>query len=814
MSEKSIIKLSNTAETVQCKVLFDEKRLYTFLVGAGVSMDPPSNVPSARMFVRELFNYYAPQNEIDTLSKLESLRYEFLVEKIQNLFDKDLTFLSYLDGVRDPNVNHLFLAQMILRYNYVITTNFDYLIEIALKSQLVGYPAYDPIYKKVMVIITKEDYEKNVHFQYPVIKIHGSKRDSITGRYTADSLITTISALGKDREKGKTFAIEPFKRKLIDSITQGRDLVVMGYSGSDDFDISPMLKELTTVKRIIWIDHNFDTETEEYYQYMPLDMSKLTSLSNISKLDTILLEIASKNKIEVFKVKANTINFVKQRLVKLFHVSINKVKENVLMKGQSFAKFMEKYHIKKPESFKNRLAHEIYNDLGDIESAERTAKIGLELAKEENNDINTLYFTNALGLLYLTKGESEKGLEQFNTTLELTNKLEQINEKVAVLINIGEYYREKGDLKNAFKYIFEASGNLLEDTPDILKYSVFNALGVVYRSNGDVPNAIKHLETALRVAEKMGDLFRKALIYNNLAGIYLYQGQLEPALKNASEALKIDELLGDLDDMASNLNTIGNIYRIAGQNKQALEYLERAYKVAEKVKKMRVKSLAANSIGVIYYNLGNIDKALKMYNDAYDIRKNLGDLSGQATSLNNIGLIHRVRRDYEKAKEYFNQSIKIAEDIGEKTHLGVRYANKASIFEVYRDFEKALEEYKKALAIEQSLQNLHGVATQLMNIGGILGDLGQHEDCIQHYTKALNIMEELKIKPGIARALNNLGSVHYKFNRDFEKAIPLLERALDIYHEINDPQMENLTRQNLAHIKRQFEIQKGNSQLN
>jgi tetratricopeptide (TPR) repeat protein len=70
-------------------------------------------------------------------------------------------------------------------------------------------------------------------------------------------------------------------------------------------------------------------------------------------------------------------------------------------------------------------------------------------------------------------------------------------------------------------------------------------------------------------------------------------------------------------------------------------------------------------------------------------------------------------------------------------------------------------------------------------------------------------MEDLKIKPGIARALNNLGSVYYKFNRDFEKSIALLERALEIYREINDPQMLNLTQTNLAHIKKQYEIQKG-----
>lgn len=804
MVKDHIIKLSNTDETSQYAHLFNEKHPYTFLVGAGISMDPPSNVPSARMFVKELFHYYAPKNEIDTLSNLESLRYEFLVEKIQNLFDKELEFLNYLDWVTTPNANHLFLAQMILRYNYVITTNFDYLIELAVKSLLIGSE-----YKKIMSIITREDYEKNIRFKYPIVKIHGSKRDCITGRPTANSLITTISSLGRDREKGKTFAIEPFKRKLIDSITDGRDLIVMGYSGSDDFDISPMLKELRNIKRIIWIDHNSNPTMEENYQYKPIDTSKLNSVSNISKLDTILLELASKNKFEVFKIKVNTINFVKESLAKTFHVSFSNLKENIPITQKSFKEFMEKYHFNKAESYKYRLAHEIYSDLGDIESAERTAITGLELATEESDDINKLYFTNALGLLFLTKGDMEKALEQFNETLELTNKLDMSNEKIGVLINIGEHYRKKGDLKNGFKYILEAADLASDKTPNILKHSIFNSLGVIYRANGDVPNAIKNLEMALEVAEKMGDLFRKSLVYSNLAGIYFYLGRLDPALKNASEALKIDELLGDLDDMASNLNTIGNIYRMAGRNNQALNYLERAYTIADKIKKLKVKSLAANSIGVIYFNLGKLDMALKMYNEAYEIRKKLGDISGQATSLNNIGLIYRARRDYKTAYDMFTQSIEIAERIGEKTHLGVRYSNRASIFEANREFEKALDEYKKALAMEQSQQNLHAVATQFMNIGGLLGDLGRHEECIQNYTKALTMMEELKIKPGIARALNNLGSVFYKFNREYEKAIPLLERALEIYREINDPQMLNLTQQNLTHIKHQYEIQKG-----
>ena len=52
-------------------------------------------------------------------------------------------------------------------------------------------------------------------------------------------------------------------------------LVIMGYSGSDDFDIGPMLKELPALTRLIWIDHSFEeqitisrvTQTENWEIY-------------------------------------------------------------------------------------------------------------------------------------------------------------------------------------------------------------------------------------------------------------------------------------------------------------------------------------------------------------------------------------------------------------------------------------------------------------------------------------------------------------------------------------------------------------------
>ncbi|MFX0022102.1 MAG: tetratricopeptide repeat protein [Candidatus Hermodarchaeota archaeon] len=802
MFEDMIIKLS---EGLGIKELFSEKRLYTYLVGAGISMDPPSSMPSARMFVRELFKYYAPEDEIEKLLSLESLRYEFLVEKVQNLFDKELKFLDYLDRVNEPNAIHIFLANMIMRYNYVITTNFDYLIEFALKKKLSMFPVFHDYHKKVMVIITKEDYQKRVSFQFPIIKIHGSKWDVFKGRSTKDSLITTISALGREKEKGETFAIEPYKKPLINDLMYGRDLVIMGYSGSDDFDITPMLKELKNMKRIIWVEHDQDLTPgkEELFKYKSQDDSSRINSFQLPKMDKFLIELAVNKDLEVYKIKAKTIDFVKKQLgpiyMEFFELLEKDMKETI-----NFSDYMRETHFNISVSSKYRLAHEIFYELGDIDSAERTTQLGLKIANQEGDDINQNYFTNALGLIYWSKSQYDSALEQFEKSLKLTEKLQLKNEKVAVLLNIGAALRDKGNLKDAFKYFIDAANSSTENTPSLLKFSVFNNLGIIYRDNGDITNALTNIESALEISEKTGDLYRKASCLNSLAGMKISQGLINPALQYASEALKINEQLGDLDSLSNTLNTIGNIFRTAGKYSQALQYLERGYQTAKKIQNLNVQALILNSIGTIHYQTGEHLLALEKYTEALNINNEIGDLSGQATSLNNLGMYYRLKGFFDKALEHFNQSISISEQIGEKTQLGIRYGNRASIYEARREFENALEEYKKALSIEKSLENLEGIANQLTNIGGILGDLGKYEETIRNYEEVLSIMENLGNRVGIARALNNLGIVYYKYRKDHERSISLLERALQLYKDLKMPHMIQTTQNTINTIENQL----------
>ena len=51
--------------------LFIPERKYTFLVGAGASMDSPTNMPSAREIVRSLLSFYVPNEEFEEIFEID-----------------------------------------------------------------------------------------------------------------------------------------------------------------------------------------------------------------------------------------------------------------------------------------------------------------------------------------------------------------------------------------------------------------------------------------------------------------------------------------------------------------------------------------------------------------------------------------------------------------------------------------------------------------------------------------------------------------------------------------------------------------------
>ena len=282
-------KLDNFSDTKICSEILSNNWKLVFLVGAGCSKEPPTCLPTGYEMMKEIIKLSCLENEISRINLAvtqNDIRFETLIDIFQKSVDKKLKIIDFYTQNTFPNKIHRFLSQMIIQGSIVLTTNFDTLIEQSLTKDI-------PDNEKIIPVITKDDYltysnPKQLFEQkkLPIYKLHGSSVNFVTGEETKDSLIATLEALSQNKDMLNLIGVESFKSKLFENIPSDSILIVMGYSGSDDYDIVPTLKSIDNFSKIIWINH----VSSEMIGYELKEIQNLSHLpENANKIDKYYL---------------------------------------------------------------------------------------------------------------------------------------------------------------------------------------------------------------------------------------------------------------------------------------------------------------------------------------------------------------------------------------------------------------------------------------------------------------------------------------------------------------------------------------------
>ncbi|GAH35480.1 unnamed protein product, partial [marine sediment metagenome] len=194
--------------------LFKSDEKLTFLVGAGVSVDSPSQLPSASHAMKALIKFFCTKSEVEKILSIQGLSFETLLGIIHNSLNDNFEFLDFYLESDKPNIEHFFLADMIKKGHYLATANFDFLIEHALLQT--QYPK-----KKIIPVITERDYQRfsdpeklYKNKKIPIYKLHSSPKNIITGEDTRNSFINTLKLMGSNQDKNNIIQLEPFKAQM------------------------------------------------------------------------------------------------------------------------------------------------------------------------------------------------------------------------------------------------------------------------------------------------------------------------------------------------------------------------------------------------------------------------------------------------------------------------------------------------------------------------------------------------------------------------------------------------------------------------
>lgn len=716
--------------------LFAINEKYTFLVGAGVSMNAPSNLPSAYQIINILLKYSSPSSEFSTLlSTSKYIQFEQLIDLFGYVFPK-IKYLDYFESIDKYNLIHIFLAHLIKSKQYVVTTNFDYLIEYALLSII-------PKSSNITPIITKKDFTSYSDLEiiikenkFPIIKLHGSKKNIITEENCENSLVSTMPDLIKKKQERSVFSLEDYKTNLFSQIMKSRNLVVIGYSGSDIYDIIPAIDELQHLKSLIWIEHTPKLPADFIIKRIREQKSSKYTGLKINK--TVFKSITNKN-YEIYYIQANTESIIKEYLWK-FLIREAPVPTSLPQNNETtFSGWIENNLSPISEFKKFRFSALFYLLTSNFSRFLNCANQARSISETQKDFTNQAEVSSDLGFYYYIKNDFENALKQFNHSYEHYLKTENIILQNYVLAAIAKVQSATGNIKEA-KKLYEQIYTYSKEQNNILEQaSMLNNIGVMNLSKGNLNDAYYNFLESQKLAKEVGYYPTYVSACSNLAMVYQNLNAHDLALKEYNEALKVDETIGDLYGKSQILFDIGMLYNKIGDNKNAIDTLEQVIELDNQINAYNIKINHLRSLAEIYSNNNNLKAAVDTCSEALELSEKLED----------------------------------------KKEIIKCFGSYGYILEKNRKFNEAILKYIKQSDVAKDIKDISSQIIAIDSVGRVYREIKKFKLSIKYYSNAVDLALKSENFEKRYYVMNHLGETYYKWKK-YDKALSVYEEILDL----------------------------------
>ena len=180
----------------------------------------------------------------------------------------------------------------------------------------------------------------------------------------------------------------------------------------------------------------------------------------------------------------------------------------------------------------------------------------------------------ALGEIDAAKKDYQQALDECPPTEE--------REKASIIHNLAIIYANQGEVARAIE-LYQESLQLKEKIGDVQgKAASLHQLAGIYANQGEVAPAIAFYQQSLEIYQKIGDVQGKAATLHQLAGIYANQGEVEKAIAFYQESLELKEKIGNLQGKAATFAMLGQLLADEkGDFDQALNYLQQSLEILQ-----------------------------------------------------------------------------------------------------------------------------------------------------------------------------------------------------------------------------------------
>ena len=597
-----------------------EKDLALFC-GAGISKN--SGLPLAN----ELKQCILEKLPIDKKDMGEIMNSDFPFEAFMEVISKNIDISKILDMFEDgkPNTNHILIAKL-AKNGYlktIFTTNFDLFIEKALEKEgLKKDKDFEVYYDEEQ--FSRIDFEDIEDKTIRIFKIHGSVDDR-------DSIRTTLEAVASKTLSDKRMNVIRF----LFSIGNHKRVFILGYSCSDEFDITPQIQSIEkNQKEIIFVEHS----KEEIENIKTKDFKK-----PFKRFIGRWIIIDTNKFIEKFWSSLKEIEIIEEG----YKLSKSKAEWGKYVddwaKGLEENKGYSKYFI----------AALVFYRISNFKRAIEYYEKGLEIAKAIGDKKVESKCYGDLGIAYHSLSNFERAIEYHEKSLEIEKEIGNKTGESICYANLGVAYRSLGDFERAIEYNEKVLEIVKGMGDKAVESKCYTNLGNAYYELEDFKRAIEYHEKSLEIAKAIGDKAEESACYGNLGNAHYGLKDFKRAIEHYEKGLEIAKAIGDKAVEFGCFGGLGNVYTSLGDFERAIEYNEKVLEIVKEIGNKAGESKCYVGLGVVYYYLGDFKRAIEYYLNAERIiLKETKQIHYLKVLYNILSLAYEKIGDYVNAEKY------------------------------------------------------------------------------------------------------------------------------------------------------------------
>ncbi len=708
-----------------------------------------------------------------TKDQATGVRFEQVIEYLSLCTPAWTAAFDVFDGSAFPTELHRWTATAIAKGSAVFTTNFDSLIEAAFGSAPKARARpLRAVYEEGASGSPESSFDDYLRSPYTpcLFKLHGSIRRLVVANSSESTLeATDRSSIGavltRIGDRTARFGLPPASSAVFRTHLRNRLLLVLGYSGLDDFDVLPSLKaHADDLKGVIWIAHRNQPAARSRSN---LSIPKALRLAlKRASVPTVVIKGRTHEIVKLPKMDSpNRLRTTSKPLEDIFpwlcqidaperKLLIGMIFEAANNPRRALASYQDAIQLalrRKSHGLLSVARRKTANTLAtQSEYRKALATIRTAIRADRSRDQSSLADDYSLASdIYWRQGRYDRALEAATYARSIHRRLRSVEGEANALARVANVLWMKGALNDAARLERAAvrMNRRLNRKLEVARGLI--TLGSILRSKARYDESLAALHEAKDLHLALRDEIGLASTLNNLGSIYLDRGDLTTARRYYVQARDLNEKCGALDHMATNIGNIGIVYRKRGQYSKALMHYKHAFEINTKVGAPIGQIRDMGNIGVAYIRLNRLDLAEQWLKRSLRLSRRCERPENEAVQLQNLGIVARMRGDYRKATSLFNQ----------------------------------------ALAINRSLQRPLGVSDMLHELGQVHLARGQYSNARQTLMRAYRIADARGIREGVAVIAQDLagafaaegnGKQATRFGRISLQAFKRLKRTKDV----------------------------------